>query len=132
MNILPINNTNSLNFNGRILTVGKGWNSQIKNTFRFNPEIIELAKGSHDVIGCLYTKKASMRDYNHDMDEPLYRMDLMLGNSKFEFINKIMARLNLLPKVRLIHDYHCESSFLERLQKRPVADILKEKFGINK
>ena len=55
-------------------------------------------------------------------------MDLMLGNSKFEFINKIKAYMKLLPKVKFIHDYHSEASFLERLEKRPDANILKEKF----
>lgn len=132
MNILPVNNTNSsnTNFNGKILTVGKGWNSEIRNTFRFNPEITNLAKGEHDIIGRLHTKKASRYDMNHDVNENIYRLDLMLGTSKYEFINKIKAYLGLLPKFKLIRDYHCQESFLERLNKRPEADKIKNFWGI--
>lgn len=135
MNILLINSTynqKNTNFNGKIITIGNGWNSKIKNTFRFNPEIINLAQGEHDVIGKLYSKKASSFDLNHSQGEPVFRLDLMIGNSKFGFINKIKAALGLLPKVKLIKDYHCEESFLDKLQKRPDVEILKDKFGINK
>ena len=129
MNILPVNNTNSsnTNFNGKILTIGKGWNSEIRNTFRFNPEITNLAKGKHDIIGRLHTKKASRYDLNHDINEPLYRLDLMFGNSKFEFINKIKAYLGLLPKFKITHDYHCKESFLNRLNKNIDSSQIKNK-----
>lgn len=63
MKISSINNTNNnTNFSGRILLAGKGWKPNMKDLFRFNPEVVDLASGSHDVIGKLYSKKASRWD----------------------------------------------------------------------
>lgn len=133
MKISSINNTNNnTNFSGRILLAGKGWKPNMKDLFRFNPEVVDLASGSHDVIGKLYSKKASRWDINHYMGEPVYRLELLLGNSKSKFVNKIKAYLNLLPKVSIIHDYHCEESFLEKMENRLNAEKLKKVFGISK
>lgn len=66
------------------------------------------------------------------MGEPVYRLELLLGNSKSKFVNKIKAYLNLLPKVSIIHDYHCEESFLEKMENRLNAEKLKKVFGISK
>ncbi len=130
MNILPINNNSNTNFNGRILTIGHGWNEKIKNAFVENSEIKKLAEGKVDIIGKLRTRRAEYGDFNHCLNEPLYKFDLMVGKSKSPIINKIAAYLGILPKVKMVRGYHGEDSFISRLNNRPNAEQLKSRFKI--
>lgn len=130
MNITPMNYTNT-SFGGKILTTGLGWNKRMTEAFKKSPMINELAKGEHDIIGHIHSKKAGHRDMNHYKGEKVYRLDLKLGNSASSIVNIIKSYLDLLPKTKFNKFFHREASFIDKLNNSINITKYKSDLGIN-
>ena len=129
MNINAINSTNP-NFNGRILTRGR-WSEELKKSFLENPEVNKFAQeAKYDIIGKMSSKRAKKHDFNHYYGEQLFKLTLMAQKENPTFIDKVKALFGLLPKAKITHNYHCESSMELLMSKRLNATSIKDQLNI--
>ena len=131
MHILPVNNSNNTNFNGKILVKGN-CPQHLKKSFLSLPALKELASGEHDIIGKFQYRKAHwLYDKRHYPGEDTYKLKLIAQKENPTFLDRIKGFLGLNPSVEVTRSYHCEGTTELLMRQRINCDKYKTRLKIN-
>ena len=130
MHILPVNNSNNTNFNGKILVKGN-CPQHLKKSFLSLPALKELASGEHDIIGKFQYRKAHwLYDNRHYPGEDTYKLKLIAQKENPTIWDRLKGFLGLNPSVDVTHHYHCEGTTDLLMNRRIDYNKYKTRLGI--
>ena len=117
MHITRYDNTN---FNGKIITKGSKWKTQIKEAFESENAIKQFLEKhpDKDVVGYLSEKKVRKNNVYHFKGQKIYRLSIAIRNTDASLFEKIKTSLGLLNKKNVTQHYHSIHSLLDSLNKR--------------
>ena len=135
MHILPINNNQTPNFNGKLLTKGK-WTPELKSLFLNNETLNDIAKNSkYNIVGVMSSCVAGKADIYHDFGEKLYKLTLVATKENPSFKEKIKNLFSVASgskKKAITKCYHKEISMLDIMSERLSKDKCEKiKFDLN-
>ena len=130
MNILPINETTTTNFKARIITKGN-WTPNLATQFTQNTEVSKLSAGGYDLIARMKSKRASIFDKHHHLNEKLYKLVISAIPEKPTFLDKCKNALGLLPTISVTNLYHRERSLMRLMDSRINAKEYSRDLDIN-
>lgn len=130
MNINPINQTNSTNFNGKVITRGN-WPQHLAEEFKSHHVFKNIENLDFNIIGTMMTKKATKTTPRHIEGQNLYKIILSAEKDAPSAAEQIAnLRTNLGRRLELSEHFHSDESTSKMMLTRIKPESLKNGLDI--